>query len=119
MLSAEPSRRFATTAEALSAVLALDGYSPDGAPLGELVRTLFRGAAPGLSQTVPLQASPVPGRADAPTRTMGAAPVPPRAPPATTADVRSSRRLGPVLAALGIRARREWRVARAAASGLR
>jgi hypothetical protein len=33
---------------------------------------------------------------------MGAAPVPPREPPATTADVRTSRRFAPWVAALGI-----------------
>ncbi len=41
MLSPRREQRYATTKEALSALLALPGYSADGAPLGELVRTLF------------------------------------------------------------------------------
>ncbi len=41
MLSARKEQRYATTKEALSALLALPGYSADGAALGELVRTLF------------------------------------------------------------------------------
>ena len=41
MLSPRKEQRHATTSEALSALLALPGYSADGAPLGELVRRLF------------------------------------------------------------------------------
>jgi serine/threonine-protein kinase len=41
MLSARKEQRHATTSEALSALLALPGYSADGAALGELVRRLF------------------------------------------------------------------------------
>ena len=41
MLSPRKEQRFHTTTEALSALLALPGYSADGAALGELVRTLF------------------------------------------------------------------------------
>jgi len=73
MLAAAPGDRFPTTAAALAAMLGLPSYSPDGAPLGELVRTLFRGAAPNLSQTVPIAASPAPvgaAFAAAETRTM-------------------------------------------------
>jgi hypothetical protein len=41
MLSARKEQRYATTSAALSALLALPGYSADGAALGELVRRLF------------------------------------------------------------------------------
>lgn len=56
MLSPRREQRYATTKEALSALLALPGYSADGAPLGELVRTLFHRpsvgtASPGMVQT--------------------------------------------------------------------
>jgi serine/threonine-protein kinase len=71
MLAAEPGARFRTTADALAAVLALPGYSPDGAPLGELVRVLFTSSGAGLSRTVPL---PRADAAGAPTRTMDDAP---------------------------------------------
>jgi hypothetical protein len=47
MLSLRPDQRFATTTDALSALLALPAYSADGAPLGELVRTLFHPASLG------------------------------------------------------------------------
>jgi serine/threonine protein kinase len=69
MLAASPQDRFPTTAAALSAVLALPGYSPDGAALGELVRALSR-AAPLASQTLPLQGAPVGTPPVADTRTM-------------------------------------------------
>ncbi len=46
MLSPRREERHATTSAALSALLALPGYSADGAALGELVRTLFH--RPGL-----------------------------------------------------------------------
>jgi serine/threonine protein kinase len=73
MLAAAPGDRFPTTSAALAAVLGLPGYSPDGAPLGALVRTLFRSAAPNLSQTVPIVTSRAPvgaALAAAETRTM-------------------------------------------------
>jgi serine/threonine protein kinase len=78
MLAAQPGDRFPTTAAALSAVLGLASYSPDGAPLGELVRTLFSAASPNLSQTLPLQVSALapPRLPAAETRTMHAASVP-------------------------------------------
>ncbi|MDB4980596.1 MAG: serine/threonine protein kinase, partial [Myxococcales bacterium] len=71
MLAPDPASRFPSTAKALSAVLGLRGYSPDGAPLGELVRTLFRGAAPHMSQTIPIEAAPpLPRPSEVETRTM-------------------------------------------------
>jgi len=82
MLAVEPGARFRTTAEALGAVLALPGYSPDGAPLGELVRVLFTSSGIGLSHTVPLQLVDAARAAGAPTRTMDGAP---RAPDAAAA----------------------------------
>jgi serine/threonine protein kinase len=73
MLAPDPAARFPRTAEALSAVLGLRAYSPDGAPLGELVRTLFRGASPHLSQTMPISAAPIlPRASEVETRTMHA-----------------------------------------------
>ena len=73
MLSPRKEQRHATTSEALSSLLALPGYSADGAPLGELVRRLFHrpiagtaslgiataapGAAP-LSPAVPARRGP-------------------------------------------------------------
>jgi serine/threonine-protein kinase len=74
MLAAEPGARFRSTAEALAAVLALPGYSPDGAPLGELVRVLFTSSGAGLSHTVPLAVVDAARAAGAPTRTMDDAP---------------------------------------------
>jgi serine/threonine protein kinase len=41
MLARDVRDRFPTTGEALSAVLALPGYTADSAPLGNMVRTLF------------------------------------------------------------------------------
>ena len=69
MLAADPAARFATTAEALSAVLGLASYTPDGAPLGEIARALFASDGADLSHTLPLQAL-TPARAAAETRTM-------------------------------------------------
>ena len=69
MLAPEPSARFATTAEALSAVLGLASYSPDGAPLGDLARALFIAGGAQLTHTVPLVATPA-RAAQAETRTM-------------------------------------------------
>jgi len=69
MLAPDPAARFATTAEALSAVLGLASYSPDGAPLGDLARALFIGGGAQLTHTVPLVATPV-RAAQAETRTM-------------------------------------------------
>jgi hypothetical protein len=54
MLAADPAERYPTTGEALSAVLGLAGYSPDGEPLGEIVRALFTSAGAGVSRTVPV-----------------------------------------------------------------
>jgi serine/threonine-protein kinase len=75
MLAAEPAARFPTTADAMSAMLALPGYSPDGAPLGEVARALFQTSGVGLSRTVPLELVGAPrasaAAAGAPTRTMG------------------------------------------------
>jgi serine/threonine protein kinase len=73
MLAAEANARFPTTADALSAVLALPGYSPDGAPLGELMRALFTSSRVDLLQTQPIQSTlvaPSVAPAAAPTRTM-------------------------------------------------
>jgi hypothetical protein len=86
MLRAEPGARFRTTAEALSAVLALSGYSPDGAALGELVRVLFNASGAGLSHTVPLALVGAARGPEAATRTMDGAPAPsaPAAPEAAT-----------------------------------
>ena len=86
MLSGDPRARFRTTAEALSAVLALPGYSPDGAPLGELVRVLFRPSGAGLSRTLPPEIVQAGRAAGAATRTMDDAPAAPRAAPPTDAD---------------------------------
>jgi len=72
MLAADARARFATTADALTAVLALPGYSPDGAPLGELLRALFPSAA-FRSTTLPLGQAGVAELALAPTRTMESA----------------------------------------------
>jgi serine/threonine protein kinase len=109
MLSVDPGARFPATADALAAVLALPGYTPDGTPLGELVRTLFRSASPDLSHTMPIQASPPPARrSEAPTRTMHQPPVPASAAGSIseTADVRSgpraARAVAGVVVALGI-----------------
>jgi hypothetical protein len=77
MLAADPNARFARTAEALSAVLGLSGYSADGAPLGELVRAFFLSSAAGLSSTLPLQAVISASGAAAVTRTMGEGGAPP------------------------------------------
>jgi serine/threonine-protein kinase len=71
MLSPRVEDRYPTTAEALSAVLSLSSYTPDGAPLGELVRALFLTAGTELAETMRLDASPVPRLdADGATRTM-------------------------------------------------
>jgi serine/threonine-protein kinase len=104
MLARDPGARFPTTADALSAVLALPGYTPDGAPLGELVRTLFRAAAPEIAHTLPIQASPVAARrSEAPTRTMHEPPAPAAgASVSATADVRSGPRVAKALAALAL-----------------
>jgi serine/threonine protein kinase len=91
MLAARPSDRFATTAEALSAVLALPDYTPDGAPLGEIVRVLFRPATQDLPSLRSLSELPPSSgrRASAPglatTRTM------PEAPAAGTGATASTR----------------------------
>jgi serine/threonine protein kinase len=68
MLAADPGARFATTGDALSAVLAAPGYSPDGAPLGQLVRKLFPSRA-FASSTLPIAFGAAAGAGD-PTRTM-------------------------------------------------
>jgi len=70
MLAPEPAARFATTAEALSAVLGLPSYSPDGAPLGDLARALFIGGGAQLTLTVPLSIVTPARAAQAETRTM-------------------------------------------------
>jgi hypothetical protein len=83
-------------------VLALPGYTPDGAALGELVRTLFSAAAPDISHTLPIQASPAPARrSEAPTRTMHEAPAVRAAAGSVseTADVRSGPRKARVVVA--------------------
>ena len=72
MLAADPAARFQTTADALSAVLALAGYTPDGAPLGELMRALFPTGGATASHTHPLQALTPARAALAETRTMHA-----------------------------------------------
>jgi len=56
MLSARRDERFSTTADALSALLALPGYTGDGVGLGELVRTLFHRSSVGPASTVNLPA---------------------------------------------------------------
>ncbi|HET6146664.1 MAG TPA: protein kinase [Polyangia bacterium] len=56
MLSARREERFSTTADALSALLALPGYTGDGVGLGELVRTLFHRSSLGPASTVNLPA---------------------------------------------------------------
>jgi serine/threonine-protein kinase len=86
MLAADPGARHRTTAEALSAVLGLPSYSPDGATLGELVRALFTSSGVGLSQTVPLSLGEGARAAAAPTRTMDDAPPLASASPAKAAD---------------------------------
>jgi serine/threonine protein kinase len=93
MLAASPTDRFPTTADALSAVLALSSYSPDGAPLGELTRRLFQ---PGteLSRTIPLQASPV----QADTRTMNDSPVASGAAGSSRTPTRRAKRTSEALA---------------------
>ncbi|HVZ75256.1 MAG TPA: serine/threonine-protein kinase [Polyangia bacterium] len=113
MLAPTPELRFPRTSEALSAVLALPGYSPDGAALGELMRTLFRANAAHLSQTVPIvataAAAPAPSR-DAETRTMharaaglaapgGVAPSAPVDSVGPTVDVRSGGRVARLVGA--------------------
>jgi serine/threonine protein kinase len=73
MLAADANARFPTTGDALSAVLALPGYSPDGAPLGELMRALFTSSRVDLLQTQPILSTlvaPSVAAAAAPTRTM-------------------------------------------------
>ena len=70
MLAPEPAARFATTAEALSAVLGLPSYSPDGAPLGDLARALFIAGGAQLTHTVPLSVATPARAARAETRTM-------------------------------------------------
>jgi serine/threonine protein kinase len=103
MLALDPAARFPTTADALSAVLALPGYTPDGAPLGELVRTLFRSAAPEIAHTLPIQAAPAAARrSEAPTRTMHEAVTPLDSSISATADVRSGPRAARVVAAVGL-----------------
>src|SRR5207253_5976875 len=69
MLSARRDERFSTTADALSALLALPGYTGDGVGLGELVRTLFHRASVGPASTVNL-----PAPAPRPARRAGAGP---------------------------------------------
>jgi hypothetical protein len=54
MLAADPAARFATTAEALSAVLGFASYTPVGAALGEIARALFASDGADLSHTLPL-----------------------------------------------------------------
>jgi hypothetical protein len=70
MLSPTRDGRFSSTADALSALLALPGYTPDGVGLGDLVRTLFHRSA-GPVATMPLpdpRARPALGRPRAPVR---------------------------------------------------
>jgi serine/threonine protein kinase len=55
MLSAKRTDRYQSTADALSAVLALPGYTGDGFGLGDLVRTLFHRAAGDFSSTLPIE----------------------------------------------------------------
>jgi len=64
MLAPRREERFSTTADALSALLALPAYSGDGVGLGELVRTLFHRASVGPASTmnVPAPAKPPPVR---------------------------------------------------------
>ncbi len=69
MLSLRPHQRFATTTDALSALLALPAYSADGAPLGELVSTLFHRASLGPASKTSL---PDDRRAPAPAAKPGA-----------------------------------------------
>jgi serine/threonine protein kinase len=97
MLAPEPGARYRTTAEALSAVLALPSYSPDGAPLGELVRALFTPSGAGLSQTVPLQRVDPARAAGAPTRTMDEG-VPVASSAATKTPTRLAKRTSAALA---------------------
>jgi len=59
MLYRRPEDRFPTTAEALSAVLTLPGYSADGVPLGNLVKRLFS-TQTDFPATGPLVLSPPP-----------------------------------------------------------
>lgn len=70
MLAADPGERYSTTGEALSAMLGLAGYSPDGEPLGEVVRALFTSSGSGVSRTVPV-ALLASANVAAATRTMG------------------------------------------------
>jgi len=58
MLAPRRDERFSTTADALSALLALPAYSGDGVGLGELVRTLFHRASMGPASTLNLPELP-------------------------------------------------------------
>ncbi|HEX2657480.1 MAG TPA: serine/threonine-protein kinase, partial [Polyangia bacterium] len=58
MLAADARGRFASTAEALSAVLAAPGYTPDGAPLAALMTALFAPAARDVPPTLTLPRRP-------------------------------------------------------------
>jgi serine/threonine protein kinase len=57
MLEPRRADRFSTTADALSALLALPGYTGDGVGLGDLVRTLFHRASVGPASTMNLPGS--------------------------------------------------------------
>jgi serine/threonine protein kinase len=70
MLAARRVDRFPSTADALSALLALRSYTADGAALGELVRTLFLPSALDVPPTMPIQAVAGAGVRSAETRTM-------------------------------------------------
>jgi serine/threonine protein kinase len=64
LLSPRRDERYATTADALSALLALPAYSGDGVSLGDLVRTLFHRSSVGPVSTMslPAPAKPAPVR---------------------------------------------------------
>jgi serine/threonine-protein kinase len=96
MLAARPSDRFATTAEALSAVLALPAYTPDGAPLGDIVRALFRPATQDLPSLRSLSELPPSGPPGAPTPGLATTRTMPEVPPGAagtgaTASTRAAR----------------------------
>jgi hypothetical protein len=99
MLAADPAERYATTGEALSAVLGLAGYSPDGEPLGELVRALFTSTGAGVSRTMPV-ALLASANVAAATRTLdgGGPPVAARAEPVRHTPTRVAKRTAEALA---------------------
>jgi serine/threonine protein kinase len=55
MLAPRRDDRFQSTADALSALLAVRSYTGDGAPLSDLMRTLFSPSAMDMPHTMPLQ----------------------------------------------------------------